>query len=79
MRDLRCKNMEMRYTVLIIVIVLLIVIVGCAKATQQPVKESALFEIRNLWGEIPDLDTVDETVQVEDLDIELDEISELDF
>jgi len=71
--------MEIRYNVLVIVIILLLIVVGCVKTTSQPVKESALFEIRNLFGEIPGLDTVDESVQVEDLDINLDELSELDF
>ncbi len=69
--------MEIKYLVLAIAVAMLVIAVGCTK--YQPAQESVSPQVGNVFGEIYELDAVDESVQVEDLDVNPDELSGLDF
>lgn len=68
---------------LILAVALLVVVVGCSKAQTSSVPDVPVVTQTDVSGgvldNINDLNTVDEDVQVETIDINPDELSGLDF
>ena len=77
--------MQRKFLILAVAIALLVVAVGCSKAkiSSQAVPDRpgvAANDVSDgVFGNINDLNAVDEDVQIEEMDINPDELSGLDF
>lgn len=73
--------MQKKFLALAVAIALLVAVVGCSKATSSPaVPEVVQSDLSgDIVGNINDLNAVDEEVQVEEIDVNPDELSGLDF
>lgn len=75
--------MQKRFLIAVVVIALLVVAVGCSKKAEAPSQEvldtPSSDASDSMLGDVNELNTLDEEVQVEELEINPDELSGLDF
>jgi len=71
--------MELKYSVMTVVLAVLVIAVGCAKVPQTEQPESLEPTVSDVYRGFYELDLLDEEVGLEEIEINPDELSGLDF